>query len=157
MRRRAVLTLAASCLVVACASQGQGALPGLAWFLYESEGEGAKLAYGAPASDNVVLMLTCQPNSGQVMVSATSSDDTALIRLKSAGETADFFGEAGPSGLGQGVYVEASAPADHPALTRFARTGELSLQEAERSARLPVRIAERRRIRDFFAGCQAQV
>ncbi|HEX2562059.1 hypothetical protein [Phenylobacterium sp.] len=156
MRRRAVLTLVASCFVVACASQGQGALPGLAWSLYESEGEGAKLAYGAPASDNVVLMLTCQPHSGQVMVSATTSDESALIRLKSAGQTGDFFGEAGPSGIGGGAYVEASAPADHPALARFARTGELSLEEAHHSARLPVRIAERGRIRDFFAACQAQ-
>jgi hypothetical protein len=155
MRRRAIVTLVASCFVAACASQGQGALPGLAWSLYETEAEGAKLAYGAPASDNVVFMLTCQPRSGEVMVSATTSDDAALIRLKSAGETADFFGEAGPAGLGSGAYVEASAPADHPALLRFARTGQLSLKDADRTARLPVRIAERRQIRDFFAACQA--
>lgn len=157
MRRRAIFTLVASCLVVACASQGQGALPGLAWFLYESEGEGAKLAYGAPSSDNVVLMMTCQPHSGQVMVSAVNSGESAQIRLTSAGERADFLGEAGPAGIGQGVYVEAAAPADHPALARFARTGELSLHEADHSARLPVRIAERGRIRDFFAACRAEV
>lgn len=156
MRRRAIFTLVASCFVVACVSQGQGALPGLAWFLYESEGEGAKLAYGAPSSDNVVLTLSCQPHSGQVLVSATNSDDSALIRLTSAGESADFFGEAGPSGIGEGVYVEAAAPADHPALARFARTGELSLRDADHSARLPVRIAERGRIRDFFAACRTE-
>ena len=157
MRRRAIFTIVASCLVVACASQGQGALPGLAWFLYESEGEGAKLAYGAPSSDNVVLMMSCEPHSGQVVVSATNESDSAQIRLTSAGQSADFFGEAGPSGVGHGVYVEAAAPADHPALARFARTGELSLHEADHAARLPVRIAERRRIRDFFAACRADV
>jgi hypothetical protein len=156
MRRRAIFTLAASCLVVACASQGQGALPGLAWFLYETDSEGAKLAYGAPSSDNVVLMMTCQPHSGEVTVSATNAGDSARIRLTSAGESGDFFGQAGPSGVGQGAYVEAAAPADHPALARFARTGELSLHEADHSARLPVRMAERGRIRDFFAACQAQ-
>lgn len=157
MRRRAILTLAASCLVAACASQGPGALPGLAWFLYDSEGEGAKLAYGAPSSDDVVLMMTCQPHSGQVTLSATNAGDSALIRLTSAGESGDFFGEAGPSGVSAGAYVEAAAPADHPALARFARTGELSLHDAGHAARLPVRAAERARIRDFFAACRTQV
>lgn len=156
MRRRAIVTLVVSCFVAACAGQGQGALPGLAWSLYESEGEGAKLAYGAPASDNVVLMLSCQPHSGEVLVSTTNAGDSASIRLTSARESGDFFGEAGPSGIGEGAYVEAAAPADHPALARFARTGELSLHDADHSARLPVRIAERGRIRDFFAACRAE-
>lgn len=153
MRRRTILTLAASCGLAACLHQGPGAVPGLAWSYYETEGEGAKLAYGVPSSDNVVLMLSCQPRSGEVLVSTTRSSASTQIRLASAGESGQFSGAADPTGLG-GVFVEAAAPADHPALARFARTGELSLQEAGRSARLPVRAAERGRIRDFFAACQ---
>src|SRR5215203_4695377 len=99
MRRRAILTLAASCLAVACASQGSGALPGLAWSLYESEGEGTKLAHGAPASDGVVLMLTCAPRSGQVRLSAPVHGVSEDIVLASAGETALFDGHAEPNGL----------------------------------------------------------
>lgn len=157
MRRRAILTLAASCLVVACVSQGSGALPGLGWSLYESEGEGAKLAYGAPASDDVVLMLACTPHSGQVTVSTVTVGESDQIALASAGETALFDGRAEPNGPSSGAYVEAAAPADHPILVRFARTGQLWLKDEGRSARLPVRAAERARIRAFFAGCQAQV
>jgi len=156
MRHRAIFPLLASCLAVACAAGGgQGALPGLAWFFYETEEEGAKLAYGAPLSDDVVLMLSCRPHSGEVTVSAVHEDASPSIRLASARETADFVGRTDPTGFGSGVYVEADAPADHPALVRFARTGELSLRDADRSARLPVRATERARIRDFFAACRA--
>lgn len=156
MRRRAIFTLAAACLLGACLQPGSGVLPNLAWSLYDSEGEGRKLAYGAPASDDVVLMLTCAPHSGEVIVATTSAGDSDQIRLASAGQRAAFDGEAVPSAIGQGTYVEAAAPADHPALARFARTGELTLRDAGRSARLPVRAAERERIREFFASCRAE-
>jgi hypothetical protein len=156
MRRRAVFTLAVACLLGACLQPGSGVLPSLAWSLYDSEGEGRKLAYGAPSSDDVVLMLTCAPHSGEVIVSTTSAGDSERIMLASAGQKASFDGEAIPSAVGQGMFIEASAPADHPALARFARTGELWLKDAGRSARLPVRAAERGRIREFFDSCRAE-
>ncbi|HEY9218576.1 MAG TPA: hypothetical protein VIO94_11040, partial [Phenylobacterium sp.] len=145
MRRRAILTLAFSSLLASCAVPGQKEAGGLAWSLYESEGEGAKLAYGAPASDDVVLMLACEPHSGQVRVSRTGAGET--IRLASAGERAQLRGENWADF--PGGYVEAAAPADHPAFARFAATGQISLQHHGRASALPVRAGERARIRDF--------
>lgn len=156
MRRRAILSLGAVCLLAACAHQGDPRAAGMAWSLHHSEGEGAKLAFGQPASDNVLLMMTCQPKSNQVLVSMSAA--------QGAGETLDLIsgdvrnrlrGEIAPA-MGEGsVLVEATTPADTAALSRFARTGELTIAEGGRRAQLPVRKEEKPVVADFFAACRA--
>jgi hypothetical protein len=80
MRRRAALSLAAVCLLSACAHQAPpAAMPGMAWSLNNVEGEGAKLAFGAPNSDNVALMLVCQPGSGRIEVHGPELGSTSTV------------------------------------------------------------------------------
>jgi pilus assembly protein CpaE len=50
----------------------------MAWSLTDAEGEGAKLAFGQPQTDNVLLMLTCQPRSGVVRVSMAAPEGSVI-------------------------------------------------------------------------------
>lgn len=156
MRRRAILGISLSCLLAACAHQSDEGASGMAWTLHHAEGEGAKLAYGQPASDNVLLMMTCAPRSGRVLVSLAAPAGKApqAIELSSKRQTTRLAGTAGP-GLGEGVIVEAAASARDPALQSFARTGDLALVEEGQAARLPVRRAERAVVSGFFDQCSA--
>ena len=71
IRPAAITVLTASVLLLGSCMHGQEAMSsGMAWSLHETPEEGAKLAYGAPNSDNVALMLSCQPASGQVLCKA---------------------------------------------------------------------------------------
>lgn len=157
MRVRALLGLSVSCLLAACAHQGDGGgVRGMAWSLHHSEGEGAKLAYGQPASDNVVLMMSCAPRSGRVLVSVTAPAGTApsTIELKSRRQISRLQGAVAP-GLGEGAIVEAEASAQDPTLESFARTGDLAIVEQGRAAKLPAGRSERAAVTDFFTQCSA--
>jgi hypothetical protein len=155
MRRRAIIGLGLSCLAAACAHQGGPEAPGMAWSLQHAEGEGAKLAFGQPSSDNVLLMMTCQPRSGQVLVSVTTGEVSDAIELSSKEHVSRLSGQAVPA-MGEGsVLMEAEAGADDRTLASFARTGELAVVENGRRSALPVRAAERETVSRFFAECRA--
>jgi hypothetical protein len=157
MRRRTILSLGISCLLAACAHQGDPPAAGMAWSLNHAEGEGAKLAFGQPASDNVLLMMTCEPRSGAVRVSLTSSADQVPgdIALQSDGRVSRLEGQALP-GMGEGsALIEAETRVSDPALASFARTGDLSVIQNGRNAALPVRSGERETVKAFFAECRA--
>ncbi len=157
MKRRAIIGLGISCLLASCAHQGQSGLPGMAWSLNHAEGEGAKLAYGQPQSDNVLIMMTCQPKSGQVLVSMTAPIDAPsnAIQLASRRQTSRLAAEATP-GMGEGAaYVEAKAPVTDPTLASFASTGDLSVVANGRKGPMPVSGAERSAVNGFFASCRA--
>lgn len=159
MRRRAILGLGISCLLAACTTGGGGGYGAvdLGWSLHHAEGEGAKLAYGQPASDNVLLMMTCQPRSGQVLVSMTARAGAAptSIELTSSGRSSRLNGAAAPAMAEGASLIEAMAPANDPALQNFARTGDIAVVEGGRPAQMPVRRAERAAVSDFFAQCRA--
>ena len=156
MRRRAIIGLGLSCLLTACTHGGYGAVD-LGWSLHHAEGEGAKLAYGQPDSDNVVLMMTCQPRSGQVLVSLTAPDTVGVesIEIASKGHSSRLPGAAAPAMTEGASLVEAMAPATDAALQSFARTGDIAVMKNGRAARMPVRQAERATVADFFAECRA--
>lgn len=156
MRRRAIIGLGLSCLLTACTHGGYGAVD-LGWSLHHAEGEGAKLAYGQPDSDNVVLMMTCQPRSGQVLVSLTAPDAVGVeaIEIASKGHSSRLPGAAAPAMTEGASLVEAMAPATDAALQSFARTGDIAVMKNGRAARMPVRQAERATVADFVAECRA--
>lgn len=157
MERRAIIGLGISCLLASCAHQGQGGPSGMAWSLNHAEGEGAKLAYGQPQSDNVLIMMTCQPRSDQVLVSINAPIDAPLdtIHLASRRNVSHLPAQTTP-GMGDGAaYVEARASVTDPTLASFDATGDLAVVSAGRRAALPVRGAERSTVSSFFAACRA--
>ena len=155
MRRRAIIVFGLSCLLAACAHEGVESPAAMAWSLHSAEGEGVKLAYGQPASDNVVLMMTCQPRSGQVLVSLTApaGETPAVIEISSKRQSTRLAGELVPGPAN--AMVEASAPATDPALQSFAKTGDISIADQTGSAKLPVGRVERLAVSDFFDRCAA--
>lgn len=156
MRRRAVFSLIASCALAACTHQtSPQAMPGMAWSLHATKSEGAKLAFGLPQSDNVLVMLSCQPGSGevQVLVNAAAPWARPALRLASRGEARTYRGEASPSGLGDGTIIEVKARASDPVFASFAQSGDLSVATSGQRAELPR--GDRATVRRFVEGCRS--
>ena len=128
---------------------------GFAWSFQENPGEGPKLAYGAPASDNVVLMMTCERGAETVNVSMLGASPGGHLTLASGGDRQAFRGEAvpGPGALGM---VEAVAPVGAEPLAKFAQTGKLSVIDRGRTAKLDASREDRAGVERFFEACTAE-
>ena len=136
MGRRIIASLVALGALTACAHEGPPPAAGMAWSLSSTPEEGAKLAYGAPDSDNIELMLTCLPKSGQVQVWVIGPDlSTATsIQLRSGEIKARL-----PTLPAEDGYetLHAIAPADGPMFTSFARTGRIGASASANPSLLP--------------------
>jgi hypothetical protein len=155
MRTRSALGLtAAIVLVAACAHPAPEAPAPMSWSFNHTQDEGLKLVYGQPRSDNVLVMLSCQPQSGEVEVSvATSKDDVGVVGLVSREARLDLTSPAAPTPIeGVGVIIE-TAGTDDPALDGFAQTGELSVRTAGRTLPAGARGADQALVSGFFTQC----
>ncbi len=136
-----------------CVSQRATLNDGLAWSYQNHPGEGPKLAYGAPMSDNVVLMMTCDAGEGRARLSLLGgSADTGLV-LASGRESTHFGGEPVAS-PGAGHLLEATAPLKAQPLVRFRKTGDLTLVDRGRKVRLDAEGSERADVKRFFSACE---
>lgn len=143
--------------VAACAHQMDQASANtsdLTWNLHVA-GTQAKLAYGQPNSDLVGLMMSCEQGSGAVTVSGDVPADKPMLVLASGASKLSLSGQAEPDPYSGGMFMEASAPADSPALRRFARTGEMRLVRTMADQDLQAPEAAKGDIRRFFAHCEA--
>ncbi|HYG27176.1 MAG TPA: hypothetical protein VD906_09730 [Caulobacteraceae bacterium] len=145
---------AAGAALSGCASNA-APVSGYAWSYQQIEGEGEKLAYGAPNSDDVVMMMTCEPGSGRVIMSALVDQMRDQLVLASGGEQRAYPAIGGTSELDGGAVVEAEGLVDRPVLDRFARTGELAMLTGRERVSLAARGEERTSIGRFFERCQA--
>lgn len=158
MHRPAIVGLGLSCLLSACAQQaGPPTAPAMAWSLNHVEGEGAKLAFGEPDSDNLLLLMTCQPRSGEVMVTMAAPQDrpARAIELQSHEQSSRLAGQIVPAVSEGESLIEAQTKASDPTLASFARTGDLTIAGDGPKVRLPVRGEERQAVRAFVATCRA--
>jgi hypothetical protein len=155
MRTRSIFGLSAALVIAAaCAHQTTETRADMAWALNHTQSEGLKLVYGEARSDNVLVMLSCQPQSGQVEVAVTTLDTAqGHVSLASQRDDFDLTSPAGPTPVqGVGVVMEMAA-ADTPALSSFARTGDLDVRTAGRTVSAPARGADRAMVADFFGQC----
>lgn len=143
---------------VACAALGScvasPAAPGFAWSYQNNAGEGPKLAYGAPSSDNVVLMMTCEPAARRVDVSLIGGSPQGGLVLAS-GDARQTVAAGLVASPDAGQMIEGSTHIASPALARFARTGDLSLVDRGRTVRLDATPLDRASVSRFFAACNA--
>lgn len=155
MRTRSALGLtAAMILAAACAHPAPEAPAAMSWSFNHTQAEGLKLVYGQPRSDNVLLMLSCQPLSGQVEVAVATSDEAAgAVGLVSRQASFDLSGPPAPTPLaGVGLVMETAA-INNPALASFAQTGELSVRTTGKSVAAEARGADQALVAGFFAQC----
>jgi hypothetical protein len=126
--------------------------PSMTWAFDQTSEEGAKLAYGPPAADDVPVMLTCEPKSGVVRISAAvaSTRVSPVLRLSSNGVSSSARGTVAEDGLGP--RLEATAPAQLAALAAFAESGRLSVSAG--GSTLSATAADPAPVRQFFAACR---
>lgn len=136
-----------------CVSHQATLTDGFAWSYQNNEGEGPKLTYGAPMSDNVVLMMTCG-EPGVATVSLLGGSPQGGLILTSGGKPTRFGGDL-VSSPGLGHMIETEAPLASQPLARFERTGDLTLVDRGRKVELDARGAERKHVSHFFKACRA--
>lgn len=147
-----VLGIVSALALGSCVSQ-QAASSDFAWSFQDNEGEGPKLAYGAPNSDNIVLMMACEAGSERVNLSLLGgSPETGMI-LTSGGRQAHFTGEPVVA-PGAGHMIETEAHVDAPPLARFEKTGALTLVDRGRDVKLDASGSERAEVKRFFRACR---
>lgn len=146
-----VLTLALGGLALGACAYDRPAEPGYAWNYMTSEGEGAKLAYGRPDSDDVVLMMACAPRASAVTLTATGLSG-GEIALASGHTVTRLKAQPLASDMGDGV-LEARTSTDASALSAFRRTGDLDLLVADERHSLDAAPADQRQVKAFFKAC----
>jgi len=151
-RTIALSTVMLALIMGSCASAPVA--PGFAWSYQNNAGEGPKLAYGAPASDNIVLMMTCEPGATSVDVSLLGGSPRDGMTLTS-GETRETLRGDLVAAPGMGQMIQASARPDSAPLARFARTGDLSITDRGRTVNLDASPLERAGVSRFFEACRA--
>ncbi len=128
--------------------------PAMRWSVSANAEEGARLAFGAPDTDDVRVMLTCRVRSGQVAVTvAGRRGDPAALELWSGKVFARYAGAGHADEETAGAMdIAFSAPASDPVLSRLADTGELAIVFPTRRIVLPNAFAE---AHDFLRLCRA--
>lgn len=121
-----------------------GAAP-MGWHLSQ-EGATAKLAYGVENSDQLALMMTCEP--GQTQAAVYGDVQPAGPRLVRASMTA-----AAIDPLSGDLADEARISVNDPTLQALARSGKLEVEGDAGRFELTATRQERRLIGDFFAYC----
>jgi hypothetical protein len=121
-----------------------GAAP-MSWHL-SHEGSMAKLAYGMANSDQLALMMTCEPGQAQAVIYGDVQPDSP--RLVQASMTA-----APIDPLSGGMADETRISLRDPALQKLAHSGKLAVQGDAGHFELTATGDERRLVREFFAYC----
>jgi hypothetical protein len=141
------------CLVGGCATLAPSDSPA-AWNLVETDQE-TKLAWGRPDSDEVGLMLSCTPHSGQVTVSAPVEAGASRLMLASDRGATAFSGPVDLDPETGAPLMTARSRLDGPTLAAFARTGRLSAVGAVGATVMTAQAGDRGRVRTFFNRCAA--
>lgn len=155
MRKTIAIAAALCCIgsVAAVAHTVDQSTQGASWSL-QVVGDEAKLAYGRPSSDLLVVMMTCRSGEGAVMVSGEASFAQPSLVLISGGSRLTLAGPAQADPFSGGAIVEARAPLQAPTFSRFAQSGELALAVGGRSRIIGANAKARGDIRRFFAHCE---
>lgn len=138
--------------LVAFAAQSQatnadiqsGAAP-MAWHL-SREGAMAKLAYGMANSDQLALMLTCEPGQAQAIVYGDVKPVFHGIQNASTSRAAI-------DPLSGGLEEEVRLSVEGPSLKQLALHGKMTVKGDAGEFELTARPEERKLISDFIAYC----
>ncbi|CAN5121101.1 hypothetical protein BH10PSE4_BH10PSE4_31120 [soil metagenome] len=145
-------TLLLTLALGACAHE-RSAEPGYGWSYMDNAGEGLKLAYGRPNSDDVVMMLACAPGTSAVTLTATSLPGRE-IALASGRVVTRLPAQPLASDMSEGL-LQARTSTDASALSAFRRTGDLTLLVADERHSLDAAPGDRAGVKTFFKACSA--
>jgi hypothetical protein len=152
MYRAVIAATLAGFILGGCVSAPIAPPADFAWSFADNPGEGAKLAYGRPQSDEVLVMMTCAPRS-QVLLSAVAVGGSRLMLTSGEAQTSlDGLVTDGFDGQG---FLEATTSAKAPALTGFRSTGDLTMTSGGRTVQLAALDSDKPAVRRFFNACEA--
>lgn len=151
---RAVIAAAiAAIAVTGCVTRTVDAPSAYAWSYSANPGEGAKLAFGRPHSDEVVLMMVCDQSQSQLMLSAAGLRSANLV-LASGEARTPISGVVGEGFAGSPGLIEASSSTRAAALSAFRQSGDLEMSSGGRTIRMAASDADRPAVNRFFRECQ---
>lgn len=140
MRALILIGLAASGLLAACATPTERVGRAAQWSVNVSgDGSEAKLALGIPDSEDVRLMMSCRPRSGEVLITVIGRPgDPATFELHSAETFARYAGAGAKDEEHEGaIDIQVKAATSDPVLQRLADTGKLTIVFPTRRIVLP--------------------
>lgn len=124
---------------------GQPAAPAMGWHL-SNEGPMAKLSYGVENSDQLALMMTCEPGDATAVVYGDVQPVGARLV-----QAAYAPGEIDP--LSGGGLSEARVPLRSGGVTDLAQTGRMRISGDGGASTLRATNQERRIVGQFLAYC----
>ena len=140
-----LIAVAAQSEAVHADADAEGGVAPMGWHL-SHEGSMAKLAYGVANSDQLALMMTCEPGQAQAIV--YGDVQPASPRLHKASMTS-----AAIDPLSGGLADEVRIPLRDPALLKLVRRGRLEVEGDAGHFELTANGDERRMVGEFFAYC----
>jgi len=147
--------LACALVLAGCASSPRPAPAptGMTWILVEADRYQPALFYGFPDSDNLEFALECRPGSGQVEITlyGPALRPPRHLAIASGPVRGRAAVRSQPDELFDEIHL-AVTPADSPALTRFASTGELAIGLDRPTLFPPAPTATSRRFIDICRG-----
>lgn len=120
-------------------------VPTMTWRL-NYEDQTAKLTYGVDNSDQLALMITCQPGEHMAVVYGYVQPDSPRLTPATLGPT-----PIDP--LSGGDASESLIALNDPTLAALARDGALRVVGEAGSSTIPASVQERRLAADFLAYC----
>lgn len=133
-----------------CAHEKVG-LDGYRWAYLAEAGEGPRLAYGRPNSDDVVLMMGCHPGRDDIEISAVGASGGEMV-LASGRSESRFSAARIDDAMSEGLF-QARGSAKAPALEAFRRSGDLALMNKGERHSLSAGSADKGQVRAFFKAC----
>jgi hypothetical protein len=127
MRSAALASLLLAATLGACMPVERPGRFGMVWGRSETPEEGAKLVLGQPGTDDVRLMMTCQPHSGVVLLTAIGGAQAPAVIEVWSGKLAKAYAGAGYADEGLGARTQVTLQADDPVLQAFSDTGRLKV------------------------------
>lgn len=121
-----------------------GAAP-MAWHL-SHEGDLAKLAYGVENSDQLALMMTCEPGEAQAVLYGDVKPAGPRVQKASMRDVAI-------DPLSGGLADEVRLSVDDPSLKQLAQNGRMAVEGDAGAFELTATPEERKLIDEFFAHC----
>ena len=127
------------------ATPGQVGEPGLGWHV-SHEGEMAKLAYGVQNSDQLALMMTCEPGQTTAVIYGDVAPASPRLRATSTGPAAI-------DPLSGDLTAESRLSLRDPAVQALVHNGRMPVVGEAGRSELTATRAERRLIGEFIAYC----
>ncbi|HEY4029264.1 MAG TPA: hypothetical protein VGM25_02890 [Caulobacteraceae bacterium] len=131
-------------------------LPHEGFGLDSNPDEGLKLVYGVEGTDNVTLMLECQPGSRKIAVIDFDHPDAQrgqALTLASGQTRSVLEPTLETNEEDGGMIVTGHVTPDLPALDGFRRSGRIAVSVGSKGYMLSATTTERLKIERFFSGC----